>query len=372
MTFDPSVVPGLLFLLAELVALAAVGYVVVRVALREIDDRVALAQGLVVGPAIWGVVVNLVMYALPGLSAGVTGWILVLALAAVLIWRAPQSIRPRLRAAAGFALAAVALFWLALASRQTLGIPDVAMHLGLPASIRAGVFPPELPWNPGMTAPYHYGVDMLSGLLAPPSGPDPAFVEEMLGAYAWISLVLVVLTVLLRRASGFAVLIAAPLLLTAGTWTFGNPQDSILQAPVPTGIPAAGLRASLMDIFWPSTELLRDSVNAALPNINKPAFTLSYALTLVVLARAAHARRRSWPATLTLAALIGFLALTSTSLVTPIVFVLWAGLEAIHGSFKSHRTRAPRCGATVVRLGFTGLALAALLLLPGGFFNFVS
>ena len=70
MTVDPSVVPGLLFLLAEFAALAAVGYVVVRAALRETDDRVALAQGLIVGPAIWGVVVNLVMYAIPGHAGG--------------------------------------------------------------------------------------------------------------------------------------------------------------------------------------------------------------------------------------------------------------------------------------------------------------
>ena len=177
MTIDGAAVPGLLFLLAELVALAAVGYVVVRVALRETDDRVALAQGLVVGPAIWGVVVNLIMYALPGLAGAVAGWIFVLALAAVLTWRAPAPIRPRLRAAAGFAVAALALFWVALASRQMVGIPDAPNHLGLAASIRAGAFPPELPWNPGMPFPYHYGADMLAGLLAPPSGPDSAFVE---------------------------------------------------------------------------------------------------------------------------------------------------------------------------------------------------
>ena len=68
MTVDPSVIPGLLFLLAELVALAGVGYVIVRVALQETDHRVALAQGLVVGPAIWGVAVNLIMYVLPGMA----------------------------------------------------------------------------------------------------------------------------------------------------------------------------------------------------------------------------------------------------------------------------------------------------------------
>ena len=94
MTVDPSVVPGLLFLLAELVALAAVGYVIVRVALGETDNRVALAQGLVVGPAIWGVVVNFAMYALPGMPGAVAGWIFVLALAAVLIWRAPETGSP--------------------------------------------------------------------------------------------------------------------------------------------------------------------------------------------------------------------------------------------------------------------------------------
>ena len=209
MTVDPSVVPGLLFLLAEFVALAAVGYVIVRAALRETDDRVALAQGLVVGPAIWGVVVNLVMYALPGMAGAVTGWIFVLALAAVLVWRTPKPIRPRLRMAAGFAIAALALFWLALASRQLATIPDPALHLGMAASIREGGFPPEIPWNPWAPAPYHYGSNLLRGLLAPPFGPDLAFAEEVLGVYTWICLVLVVATAILRRASGSAVLIAA-------------------------------------------------------------------------------------------------------------------------------------------------------------------
>ena len=97
MSVDASIVPGLLFLLVEVAALTAVGYVIVRVALREEDDRVALAQGLVVGPAIWGVVVNIAMYALPGMVGAVAGWIFVLALAAVLTWRAPKPIRPRLQ-----------------------------------------------------------------------------------------------------------------------------------------------------------------------------------------------------------------------------------------------------------------------------------
>ncbi len=364
MKIDPSVVPGLLFLLAEFVALAGVGYVIVRAALRETDDRVALAQGLVVGPAIWGVVVNLMMYAIPGLAGAVAGWIFVLALTAVLVWRAAKPVRPRLRMAAGFALAALALFAVALASRQMLTIPDSSIRIGLSASIRAGGFPPELPWNPGTHAPYHYGVNLLTGLLTPPSGPDLAFVEELLGAYAWMSLSLVVVTALLRRASGFTVLAVAPLLLTAGAWTLRwDEPDSILEVIVPAGIPAAGIRASLMDIYWPLVELPYASHLEALPNVWKPTFTLSYALALVVLARAAHAGRRSWPMTLTLAALVGFLGLTSTSL-APMVFVLWAGLEAI--LFIQSRRAGSIRRSDVVRSA-SGLALAALLLLAGSF-----
>ena len=358
MTVDPSVVPGLLLLLAEIVALAGVGYVVVRVALRETDDRIALAQGLVVGPAIWGVVVNLVMYAIPGMAGAVAGWIFVLALATVLIWRAPKPVRPRLRTAAGFAIVALALFWAALASRQMMGIIDPYVHIGLAASIREGLFPPQLSHNPGVPAPYHYGFYLLNGLLSPPFGPNLAFTEELLGAYVWISLFLVVVTALLRRSYGFAVLITAPLLLTAGVWTSTSWHSGILEAPVPTGIPAAGLRASLMEIYWPSVELPYASRFYALSNIWKPTFPLSYALALVVLARAASASRRSWLSVITLAALVGFLGLTSTSL-TPIVFLLWAGLEAIH-LIESRRTGSPMLSA--LARSACGFALAALLL----------
>ena len=363
MTVDGAVVPGLLFLLAEFAALAAVGFVVVRAALRETDDRVALAQGLVVGPAIWGVVVNLVMYAIPGMAGAVAGWIFVLALATVLIWRAPKPVRPRLRTAAGFAIVALALFWVALASRQTLGEPAPWVYIGLAASIREGGFPPEFPWNPGTPASYHYGAHLLSGLLAPPSGPDLAFVQELLGAYAWISLTLIVATALLRRVSGFAVLAAVPLLFATGMWTLVVEESpaSVLDALVPTGIPAAGIRASLMDIYWPSVELPYASQFSALPNIHKPTFILSYALTLVVLAHAVRAGRRSWLSVITLAALIGFLGLTSTSL-APMLFVLWAGLEGI--LFIQSRRAGSIRRSDVVR-SVSGLALAGILLIAG-------
>ncbi len=368
MTVDPSVVPGLLLLLAELVALAGVGYVIVRVALRETDHRVALAQGLVVGPAIWGVVVNLAMYALPGIPGAIAGWIFVLALAAVLVWRSPNPLRPQLRTAAVFSLTALALFWAALASRQTFGIPDTHLHLGLAASIRAGGFPPELPWNPGAPAPYHHGVSMLNGLLTPPFGPNLAFGEELLSAYLWITLALVVATTLLRRTSGFAMLIIAPLLLTSAASTFlqaePTPED-ILQVATPLGIPTAGLRASLADIYWPLVDY--SSPDYALANIRKPAFTLSYALAFVVIARAACTKRRSWPTVITLAALVGFLGLTSSTL-APTVFVLWAGLEAAH-LLKSRRAGSPVRGALVRSV--CGLALAAILQLAGSLSAYV-
>ena len=89
MTVDPTVLPGLLLLAAELLALAAVGYVVARVALRQTDDRLALAQGLVIGPALWGLIVNFILHVLPGMSGALAGWIIVLALAAGLAWRYP-------------------------------------------------------------------------------------------------------------------------------------------------------------------------------------------------------------------------------------------------------------------------------------------
>ena len=373
MTIDGAVVPGLLFLLAEFAALAGVGYVIVRAALRETDDRIALAQGLVVGPAIWGVVVNFTMYALPGLTGAVAGWIFMLALAAVLVWRAAKPVRPRLRVAAGFVIAALAVFAVALASRQTLGEPAPWVYIGLAASIREGGFPPEFPWNPGTPAPYHYGTLLLSGLLAPPSGPDLAFVQELLGAYAWICLFLVVATALLRRVSGFAVLAAVPLLFATGMWTLVVDESpaSVLDALVPTGIPAAGIRASLMDIYWPSVELPYASPHAskfsALPNIYNPTFILSYALAFVVLARAAHAGRRSWLSVITLAALIGFLGLTSTSL-APIAFVLWTGLEAV---WLIQSQRAGSLQRSDVVRSVSGLALAGILLIAGSLSAFI-
>ena len=363
MIVDATVIPGLLILAAELVALAAVGYVVVRVALRQADDRVALAQGLVVGLALWGLIVNFVMYAVPGLAGAAVGWGVTLTLGAVLAWRAPDPIRPPPRMVAGFAVAVLALLWAGLASRQLMGVPDPEIHLGLAATIRAGGFPPELPWNPGTVVRYHYATSLLVGVLAPPIGPDSAFVSELLGAYAWMSFVLIVITALLQRASLMAVLVAAPLLVANGLWTWTSPAEGvILQVPIPAGLPEAGLGASLSDIYWPSVEVSPSvRLTDLLPDTGHPAFPLGYALAFIVLERAAKLERCSWRGSVALAGLVGFLGLLSATLV-PVVGLLWAGLVV------SHVMRARHAGSAVrqaLRSG-TGLMLAGLLLLGGG------
>ena len=289
----------------------------------------ALAQGLVVGLALWGLITNFVLYAVPGLAGAAVGWGLTLILGTVLAWRARRAVWPRPRVAAGFAVAFLVLFWLALASRQLLESPDPMLHLGLAAWIRAGGFPPELPWNPGMVVRYHHAADLLVGLLTPPVGPDLAFVQELLGAYAWTSLALVVVTALLRRGSWRVALVIAPLLLTAGAWTWTSLGGGILQGPVPAGLPAAGLGASLGEIYWPSVGQSGTLEPTALHDIWTPAFTLGYALAFVVLGVATRSERAPWLGTLTLGVLVGFIGILATSLVA-VVVVLWAALAAVH------------------------------------------
>ena len=62
----------------------------------------ALAQGLVIGLALWGLIVNFAMHLLPGLAGALAGWIVVLALGAGLAWRARQDLHVPARTLAGF------------------------------------------------------------------------------------------------------------------------------------------------------------------------------------------------------------------------------------------------------------------------------
>ena len=328
MTFDPGVIPGLLILAAELLALAAVGYVVARVALRQTDDRLALAQGLVIGLALWGLVVNFLLHVFPGMAGALAGWIVVLVLGVGLAWRGRADLGIPARTLAGFGLAGAATFWIALASRQLLIIPDEVIHTSLAATIRAGGWPPTLAWNPNFDLAYHHGVDLLVALLTPPTGPDFAFTTELLGAYFWASLFLLVATMVLKGGTWIGVVLLAPLVLADGAWTlvFGE-QPSILQIPIPTSLPSAGLRAELANVYWPHVELPWGSEQqGAPPNIWKPPFPFAYSLSFVALERIASGSSRSWTSALTLSVAIGFLGLVDET-VAPVVLALWGLME---------------------------------------------
>ena len=366
MTVDPTVVPGLVLLSLELVALAAIGYVVARVALQQSDDLAALAQGLVIGLALWGLAVNFVMYLVPGRAGALIAWLAVLVLGVALAYRARSRLALSPRTLVGFAFAALIIFWGALAVRQTLLIPDYEAHLGLAASIQAGGFPPVLPWNPGQPAPYHYGVDLLIGLLTPPFGPDLAFVTELVSAYVWTAFALIVVSTLKRHASWPIVLVLAPLLLTTGGWTlaFREPAaPTILQVPVPAGLPAAGIRASLADIYWPVVEWpWPTEIVVSPPNIWKPAFVLGYALAVVILERLAANRRPSSGTGPTLAALGGFLGLVGEA-IAAMTLVLWVLLSAVH-SLSAWRER--RSGWHQIARAAVWPTTAGLLVVAGG------
>ena len=364
MSVDPSVLPGLLLLAVQLLVLATVGFVVARVALGQTDPRMALAQGLIIGPALWGLIVNFVLHLLPGLAGALAGWIVVLTLGAGLAWRARQDLHISARTLAMFGLAGAAIFWVALASRQLLSIPDEDIHLAISATIRAGQFPPVLSWIPDMPLPYHYGADLLIGLLTPPVGPDLAFTTEVLGAYIWTGFVLVIATVLMRHG-GVSALILVPLVLTAGAWSLIWYADapSILNVAVPAWIPSAGFRASLGDIYWPSVLFPWTwPGEASPPNIWKPPFVLTYALGFIVLERAAAAGtstgRSLWP----LALVIGFMGLMAEE-VALLVLGLWVVLEvarhlrsrSIHAAIQQAAIRAS-----------AGPILAVFLLAVGG------
>ena len=366
MTVDPAVVPGLLLLALELLALAAVGYVVARVALQQTDDWLALAQGLVIGLALWGLIVSFLLHLLPGQAGAIAGWAVMLALGASLVWRSPFLLRIPPRTVAGFVGAALGLSWIAMTGRQLLTIPDPQIHLGLSAAIRAGVYPPELPWNPGLFLPYHYGVDLLIGLLQPPIGPDAALTTEVLGAYAWASLALVTVMTVRKGGSWSAALVLAALMLTPGTWTLllGD-QPPLLKVPVPTGLPSAGLRAALTDVYWPATELPDAwalDYETPPPNVWKPPISLAYALAVVVLERVSARGQMPWLANSILALLVGFLGLVEETVALTILG-LWVLLAALgHISARPDRTISR---GLLVRSGL-GPALAALLLVAGG------
>ena len=333
MTVDPGVIPGLLILAAELLALAAVGYVVARVALRQSDDRLALAQGLIVGPALWGLTVNFLLHVLPWLSAAIAGWVLLLILGTILTLRADRKSFPvPVRTLASFVAATLAIFWVALAARQMLGNPDPPIHFGLAASFRSGTWPPVIPWIPHQPVVYHYGADLLIALLAPPTGPDLAFTTELFGAFVWTAFVLTVATTLLRFGGWLSLVTLTPLILSPAMWTlllFEVPPPDILQIPFPLGLPEAGLRSTVATLFWPDISLVwQTRFESSPPNILVPHFVLSYAIAFIVFERLSTAPLPTLSLA-TLAFMAGFLGLLSEE-ISIVVLTIWAALIAWH------------------------------------------
>ena len=368
MLVDPEIALGLLVLAAELLALATVGFIVVRVILRQSEVRLALAQGLVLGPALWGLTVSFVAHLLPGRAGALAAWMIVLAAAFLLARRRPHSLRIPPRVLLALVMAGIAVFWIALACRQLLGIPDELLHSMIPATIQAGGWPPSLAWNPGVNLAYHHGIDLLVALLAPPVGPDLAFTTEVIGAYAWTSLILLAAALLMRRGSWMGTFVLMPLLLAPGAWTllFGE-QPTLLQIPMPTGVPLAGIRAALSNVYWPFVELPWASEQQGVPpNISKPPFSFAYALAFTAIERIVAAAHRPWAATLTLAALVGFLGLLDET-VAPIVIAVWIVVAATE-TIRTRPTQS-QIPAALLRTAAGPLLAVALLLASGGVFT---
>ena len=356
----------MLLLALEMLALAVVGYVVARVALRQQYAPLALAQGLVIGPAIWGLVASFLFHLLPGPAGTLGAWLVTLAFGAWLVWRSPNAWRMPPREVAGFAATVLVIFWVALAARQLLTTPDEPFRLGVAALIQAGNWPPAIPWSPWQPVPYHYGAALLAARLAPPVGPDLSFSIELLGAYAWTSLAMIAGSALRQRGGWVSWLTLTPLLLTAGAWTLVFDETPVvLQLPVPTSFTDFGAGTSLGEIYWPASEWPWKSPEpqASPPNIWKPFFSLGYALAFTVLERVTARRRPStWLTPLTLAGLVGFLGLLEEAVAATTLGV-WAMVEVS----RVIAARPPRIRNLAMAKGATlGLAAATLLLVLGG------
>ena len=161
-------------------------------------------------------------------------------------------------------------------------------------------------------------------------------------------------------------MVLAPLVLTAGTWTLLiSEPPALLKVLVPSGLPEAGLRATLGSVYWPTLEMpgaWSPYYETPPPNIWKPPFPLAYAMALVVLERVAARADHRWLGRVTLALLIGFLGLVEET-VALTVLGLWL-LLALLTTVKDRSGRlTPR---TDLRRTFAGPMLALLLLAVGG------
>ena len=151
----------------------------------------------------------------------------------------------------------------------------------------------------------------------------------------------------------------APLLLTAGAWTlvsFPLP-PAVLQLPFLSGIPEAGLRAELSNIYVPTVNPWLSEVNATPPNIWKPFFVLAYTLSFIIVERVTSCHSLSTLARIFLAMLLAFIGLANEPIAL-MMLALWTALNV----FELWTSRNLSCAWRVA----AGPGLAVILLATGG------
>ena len=350
---DVGLLPGLLLFALELAAIAVFGYVVVRGLLGQARGYLAASQGLIAGLALWGLLLNAAFYVAPGAVGVVLAWLAAAALTGILIWKKRVEPRPTLSAAATFAAICLPIFWISLSARQLLWIPDIGAHVPLTASMMAGNFPPAFPWNPNEAANYHYGLDLIIGGLEAGTGLGYVLVTELLGAFSVTALFLIVGSLLSRNRSLSSSVLIAPLMLSAGAWTLVlvGDQPWPVSVAIPVGLPQAGIRASVLDVFFPGAGVpWMSPVEASPPNIFNPAFSMSYALLLVLVERLVASGSRPVVGLITTSVLGAYLILLDEP-----IFAAFAMIWAIVAAFRFARQRIRRISELAA--GAAGIAL---------------
>ncbi|MCY3800666.1 MAG: hypothetical protein OXG46_03725 [Chloroflexi bacterium] len=354
---DVGLLPGLALFAVQVVAIAIFGYVIVRGLLGQQPGYLAAAQGLIAGLAFWGLLVNAAFYVAPGAIGVILAWSVAAMLTVVLIWKKRVEPRPTLSAAATFAAIFLPVFWIALSARQLLWVPDIGVHVPLTASMMAGNFPPAFPWNPNEPAFYHYGPDLIIGALEAGTGLGYVLVTELLGAFSVTALFLIVGSLVACNRSLWSLILTVPLMLSAGAWTLVvvGDQPWTLLAAAPAGLPQAGIRASLLDVYLPGAGVpWMAPVEASPPNIFNPAFSMSYALLLILVERLVAGGARPVVGLVATSMLGAYLILLDEP-----IFAAFALIWAIVVAFRFARVRESRISDLGV--GTAGIAVSILL-----------
>ncbi len=350
---DVGLLPGLLLIALELAAIAILGYVVVRGLLGQAPGYLAASQGLIVGLALWGLLLNAAFYVAPGPIGVALAWLAAAVLTGLLIWKKRVEPRPGLSTGAIFSAICLPIFWISLSARQLLWIPDIGAHVPLTASMMAGNFPPAFPWNPNEAANYHYGPDLIIGGLEAGTGLGYVLTTELLGAFSVTALFLIVGCLLSRSRSLSSSILTVPLMLSAGAWTLVlvGDQPWPVSAALPVGLPQAGFRTSVLDVYFPGAGVpWMSPVEASPPNIFNPAFLMSYALLLTLVERLVAGGSRPVVGLIATSALGAYLILLDEP-----IFAAFALIWAIVVAFRFARARVRR--VSELAAGAAGIAL---------------